>query len=300
MSESFFVPRRSSGALAALTTVALWGASFPAIHVALRDFDPVPLGALRFAIASAVLCGIALARRRPAHAPRFTGRDLVRVAACAGIGIAAYNALLNTGQTTVSAGAASFITNAQPIIAALLATWLLRERPGARVWIGSIIGFAGVTVIAAAQPGGLQFSGGATLVALAAACSATSFVLQRPLVARHGALLSAAAILLAGALLLSPWLGAGLAQARAAASTSLLAVLFLALASGVLGYLAWMRALDELGAARAANYLYLTAPWAAVLDWLVIGSRPSLAIYGGGAIALAGVALVNSARARGR
>ncbi len=279
--------------VAATSVVLLWGASYPAIGMALGHVDPVPLAAVRFAIAGLVFA-VLLAVVRPRW-PR--GADRLRALLSGAFGIAVYNILLNSGQTSISPGAAGFIASTQPVVVAALAALSLKERFGPLAWSGTAIAFTGVIAIAAGQPGGLRFGGGASLVALAALCSAFSFVLQRPLVARYGALTSAAATILSGGLLLSPWLVAGLAQLAAAPPSAWSSVLFLGIGSGVLGYLAWMRALDHLGAARATNLLYLIAPWAALLDWFVDGDAISLSTWLGGATALAGVALVQRRRA---
>jgi drug/metabolite transporter (DMT)-like permease len=179
----------------------------------------------------------------------------------------------------------------------VLASIFLKERFGTRAWMGTAVSLGGVLLIAAAQPGGLGFGSGASLVALAAICAGSYFVLQRPLVAKYGALTSASFTILAGALLLSPWLASGLQQTFASPPAGWGAVLFLALGPGVLGYLAWMRALDCFGAARATNFLYLIAPWATLLDWGITGERPALLTWVGGAAALIGMVLVHRDRA---
>lgn len=284
--------------LAVLWAIApplVWGGAFPAIHMALDHLEPIPLAAVRFGIAGTVLA-VLLVRSRP---PLPRGQDWLRVAACGAIGIALYNIFLNNGQRSISAGAASFIANTQPIVAGVLGSLILKERFGARAWMGTAVSLGGVLLIAAAQPGGLQFGSGASLVALASICAGTYFVLQRPLVARYGALASASFTILAGALLLSPWLASGLQQAVASPPSGWGAVLFLALGPGVLGYLAWMRALDCFGAARATNFLYLIAPWAALLDWGITGERPSPLTWVGGAAALLGMVLVHLDRQHG-
>jgi drug/metabolite transporter (DMT)-like permease len=54
------------------------------------------------------------------------------------------------------------------------------------------------------NPGGLHFSAGAVLVLGAAACSVLYFTLQKPMIARYGALPCAAYALIAGTLRLTP------------------------------------------------------------------------------------------------
>jgi hypothetical protein len=125
---------------------------------------------------------------------------------CGFLGIALYNALLNTGERTVTAVAASFIVNTLPIFTAVLAVVFLGERFNHWGWLGSLVSLAGIAVIARGQPGGLASGAGSTLILGAALCSPSYFVLQRRLIPEYGALTCTAYTLLAGALLLTPWL----------------------------------------------------------------------------------------------
>jgi drug/metabolite transporter (DMT)-like permease len=280
--------RNTPAGVAAATTIVVWSAAFPAIAVALRDVSPISLAATRFAIAAGPFV-VWLAIRRP-MLPQ--GADWIRVILCGFLGIAAYNVLLNTGQTSVSPGAASFMIASQPVFAAGL-SHLLRDAPlGRKGWLGTAVCLTGVGVVAAHQPGELTLRGPGILVLLAAACSGSYFVLQRPLVARYGAATCAALTITNGALLLSPWLSGGVSQ-LVSAPRAIGPVLFLALGSGVIGYIAWMRALEGFGAARAANLLFLMAPLATLLAIPITRHMPNAATIVGGAIALAGVAIVN-------
>lgn len=283
---------RSGASAAALFTVFVWALSFPLTKMALVDFQPLALAAARFAIASILIIAW-LAWKRP-QAP--TRRDALRFALCGLIGIAIYNAMLNAGQQTVSASAASFIVNTVPVLTALFAIIFLDERFTRWGWIGAAVGFGGVGIIVAGQPGGLSFGSGAILIFGAAIAQAAFFVIQRPLVARYGALATTAYTIIAGAVMLTPWLGAGWAAALApaTASQSIVAVAALAVLPAVLGYAAWAYALNHYGAARSATFLYLVPPTATGLAFLLSGEVPSLMTVAGGVIAVAGVALVNA------
>jgi drug/metabolite transporter (DMT)-like permease len=280
---------RAHPAVAAGITILLWASAFPAIHVALDQFEPIPLAAARFGIASVVAIAW-LAWDRP-NIP--TLRDGVRMLACGAIGIALYNILLNTGQQSVSPGAASFIIATQPLFAGFLARPLLGEYVCRRAWLGSVISLCGVGVIAL-RGSHLAVTGrGVMLVLAAAGCSGTYFVLQKPLVQRYGALTSAATTILTGALMLSPALPSAIAQCGISArSTS--ALLFLALGAGVLAYPCWMVALQGLGAANAARWLFLMAPLATLISALMTRRVPEHALLAGGALVLVGVILGNS------
>ena len=288
--------RRANAAaiFAVAVTVLCWGSAFPLIRVGMRDLGALELAAARFAVASA-LALLWLAYRRP---PLPTRADAGRFLVCGLIGISVYNGLLNQGERTVSAGAASFIVNVAPILTAIMATVFLRERFSAWGWGGALISFAGVGLIALGQPGGLAFGGGASLVGGAALCTAIYFVLQRPLVPRYGALACTAYTLIAGALFLAPFLpGAApilVAPERARAAATVVA---LGVFPAAIGYAAWTYALDRFGAARASTFLYLVPPLAALIGFAALGEAMSALTLVGAAVAISGVAIVNT---RGR
>ena len=135
---------------------------------------------------------------------------------------------------------------------------------------------------------------GATLILLAALASSAYFVLQRRLIPIYGPLASTAYTLLAGALLLSPWLpGAMSALAAPSASAGTLgAVLVLGVFPAALGYATWTIALGHFGAARASNFLYLVPAIAIALSIFLTGEHPALTTIAGGLMAIAGVAFV--------
>jgi drug/metabolite transporter (DMT)-like permease len=279
--------------VAGFATILLWAASFPVISVGIRHVDPVGLAAARFAVA-AIAGSLWLASRTGGLPSR---SDLGRIVASSLLGIALYNVLINSGQRTVSPGAASFIVATQTVFAAGLAHLLGQEKIGLGAIAGTTLSLIGVGLISFAQAPEVRLGAGTPLVLAAAMCSGVSFVLQRPLAVQYGGLRCACWTLAVGALLLSPWLPGGLEQ-TARSPVAIAAVAFLALGSGVLGYACWLTALAGLGAARAANLLFLMAPVAVVLAIPISGHMPELFTIVGGAAALAGVAIVNQSHRR--
>lgn len=288
------VPAPLLPALAVATTIVVWAAAFPAITLALAGLEPLPLASARFAIA-ATLAAAWLLWRRPGRMPI---ADLGLCAACGLLGGAGYAVFLNLGQTTVSAGAASFLVKTESLWMALLGVLALRESVNAWAWGGTALGFAGVGIIASAQPGGIALGAGAAFVLAAAACSAVGFVLQRRLVQRYGAMQVAAVMFIAAAAALSPWLSEAAGQLQAAAPAVRLWVVFLGVLPTTVGLLCWTYAMGQFGAARAGNFLYLVAPLALVLAWPMSGETPAAATLAGGALVLFGVMLVNTRGSR--
>ncbi|WP_322084492.1 DMT family transporter [Burkholderia sp. BCC1972] len=279
-------PLVAAGAVA--FTIVSWASAFPFIRIGLHGLAPLQLASARFATA-ALLVIAWLAWRRP---PLPAKRDALRFVACGFLGIALYNALLNTGEQTVSAGAASFIVNTLPIFTALLAAVFLHERFNRWGWLGSLVSLAGIAVIAQGQPGGLVLGSGSTLILGAALCSASYFVLQRRLIPVYGALTCTAYTLLAGAVLLTPWLPGALGSLAGGSRDTALAVVVLGVFPAALGYATWTFALGYFGAARAANFLYLTPAVATLLSMVLTGERPGIATACGGLLAIAGVVFV--------
>ncbi|WP_186061927.1 DMT family transporter [Burkholderia gladioli] len=279
---------RAAGAVA--FTVLSWAAAFPFIRIGLHELSPMQLAAARFATAAVLVLGW-LAWRRPR---RPSARDAMAFALSGLLGIAGYNALLNTAELSVAPGAAAFIMSTSPIVTAILSTLFLREKLNRQGWAGSLFSFAGIGLIASGQPGGLALGSGTTLILLAAAGSAVYFVLQRRLIPVYGPLACTAYTLLAGAVLLLPWLPGALRSLAApgALHAALPAVLVLGIFPAALGYASWTFALSHFGPARATHFLYLVPAAAMGLSIFMTGERPGLATLGGGLMAIAGVAAV--------
>jgi drug/metabolite transporter (DMT)-like permease len=269
-------------------TIMLWAGSFPAIAVGVRNVDPSALAAVRFAVAAAAASAWLIWRRDPLP----TASDFARIAVCSVLGIALYNMLLNSGQRSVSPGAASFIVATQTVFAAGLSHLLGQQKVGRIAIGGTVLSLFGVGIISFGPAPDLTLGLGTALILLAAACSGMNFVLQQPLAVKYGGAAAACWTMVMGALFLAPWLPLGLEQ-TARSAEAIAAVGFLALGAGVLGYACWFTALAGLGAARAANLLFLMAPVAVILAIPISGHSPDLWTILGGAAALVGVAIVN-------
>lgn len=273
----------------AALTIAVWAAAFPVITVALRHVDPFGLAAVRFGIAGLIMAGWLIWRR----ATLGGAGDVARIVACGALGIATYNILLNLGQRTVEPGAASFLVATQPIFAAG-AAHLLGEQRLRWLSVGGVaVSLVGVGIISIGGGARLTASGDAALIVAAAACSGAYFTIQRPLSLKYGAGRAAAWTVVSGALLLTPWLARGAAEAFASLGT-LLPVLFLSLVA-VVGYVFWNIALSGLGSPRAASLSFLMAPLASLIAVPVAGIWPGPETLWGGGLALAGVVLVHRA-----
>ncbi|MEQ1951642.1 DMT family transporter [Mesorhizobium yinganensis] len=286
-------PRLELATVAAVAiTVIGWASAFPAIRAGLTAFGPIELGAIRFGIA-ALPALVYLLVMRPAlpslgEAWRFATGGVVFVAL--------YTVLLNMGEQTVSAGAASFIINVSPILTAILATLLLGERFRALAWVGTFVSFFGVGLIALGEGDGLSLDTGALLIFGGAVCTTVNTIVQKPLFARHKPLTVAAWNMVVGGLLLSPALPSALSQAVTANSEALLSAVYLGIIPSFVAYGSWAVALSRLPASRASNYLYCVPPVATLIGFVWLAEVPGLLGVVGGLLALGGVVIVNLRR----
>ena len=277
---------------ALVVTVFAWASAFPAIRAGLAAFGPLELGAIRFAIA-AIPAAVFLAVTRP-DLP--TVGELWRFG-FGGVGfVALYTALLNFGELTVSAGAASFIINVSPILTAIFAVWFLGERFSALAWAGTLLSFGGIGIIALGEGNGLTLDTGALLILGAALATAINTIAQKPLFARHNPLTVSAWNMVIGALALSPFLPSGVAQAQTASTEGFWAAIYLGIVPSLIAYASWAVALSRLPASRASNFLYCIPPVATLLGVVWLNEMPTLLVVFGGLLALAGVFIVNLRR----
>ena len=275
-------------ALAGAVAIVVWASAYPAIRVGLRAYPPGELAALRYLVASAVFTVFFAFRRQVL--PR--GRDLVLVILAGAIGISAYNLLLNTGELTASAGAASIIINCMPVFAALLSVLFLGERLAPVGWFGIAISFGGIAVIALGTSQGMRFGWGGLFILLAALCGALLWLIQKPLLARYSSTAITACIMWSGALLLSPYMPAALRIAAHGPRDATFAAIYLGLFPAAVGYLMWALVLSRLTLSQTASMLYLIPVVAVAISYFWIGEVPTPSSIWGGGLAIAGVVLL--------
>jgi drug/metabolite transporter (DMT)-like permease len=285
-------------ALAKVTfAVLVWGASFVATKVALRDVSPVTVVWLRFAMGVAIL-GLAVALRRQFALPR--REDLAYFALLGFIGITFHQWLQSTGLLTAQASTTAWIVATTPVFMALLGWLLLKERLG---WVkagGIALAALGVLLVVSkgdwsAMSSGQFGTAGDFLILISAPNWAVFSVISRRGLQSHPAARMMFYVMGFGWLFTSVLLftGPGLSEIGQLQIGSWLGLGFLGIFCSGLAYIFWYDGLQAVPAAQMGAFLYLEPLVAVVVAAIVLNEPLLLASVIGGGIILAGVWIVN-------
>jgi drug/metabolite transporter (DMT)-like permease len=270
-------------------TITLWASAFAGIRAGLVSYSPQSLALLRYLTASLALAVVAGVTRMPLPARR----DLPGLALAGFLGFAFYNVALNAGEQRIAAGAASLIVASAPIFVALMAAARYGERLKPVAWAGILLSFAGVAVISLHSGTRFELSFSALLVLAAAVAQALYTVSQKPFLKRYSPLQFTAFAIWIGTLCLLVFTPGLLRDLHTATLPATLAVVYMGIFPGAIGYACWSFVLSRLPASRAGSFLYLVSGIAILIAWVWLGEVPTLVELGGGVLVLAGVILVN-------
>ena len=271
----------------------VWGVNYAVIKAALLEFQPMAFNGVRFALATVT---IGLLLRHRGASLRMPRKGLWRLALLGVLGNAVYQLLFIEGIARTSAANASLIMASSPMLVALLATALGRERLRRRGWLGVVLAVAGLTLVLSVQElEGFTSTGlaGDLLVLAAAATWALYTVLASNVMARTSSLSATLVTFLSGTPVLLLMAVPSLASQdwRRIGAMGWLGVAFSGIVAIGLGYLAWNTGLGAVGSTRTVVYSNLTPVVAAALAWVTLGERWTFPQAAGAVVVLVGIAL---------
>jgi drug/metabolite transporter (DMT)-like permease len=131
------------------------------------------------------------------------------------------------------------------------------------------------------------------LVLLASLAQSAYFVIQKPVLRTYRAIEVVSYVTWVGTLMLLVFLPGLVADVQVAPLDATLAVVYMGIGPGAVAYAAWAYVLSRMQASRASSFLYIVPVIAFTIAWFWLGEVPTYMSIAGGALALAGVALVN-------
>lgn len=285
--------------LALLTVYVVWGSTYMAIRIVVHDLPPFAAASVRFLAAGLVMAVVARVADRRHGWP--STRQVADYSLVGVLLLAVGNALVMWSEKRIPSGIAALIVATTP----LWLTLLDGMRPGGqpwtvRVWVGTLVGLAGVALVA--RPEGHVASGHwpGILALQVASLSWTVGSLYSQSVRQRVPLFTASAIeMLAGGIFLlleSRLVGEDLALFWAAPPRAWLGLLYLAVFGSLVGFTAFAFCLNELPASTVGTYAYVNPVVAVALGSLFLGEPLSAGILAGGTLILAAVLLSTTAR----
>ena len=287
--------RRTAGHLASVALVVMWSSGFVGAELGIRaGGTPLQLLSWRFSILAVMLVTVCLALRVDLTDRRAWGRQAV-------IGLlsqAGFLFLIFAGVNQgVDGGTAALIASLQPLLVATVAGRILGERITPTMWIGMVLGLAGVAVVVSGDLGGGSAQWWAYLLPAAGMLSLTTgTVLTQKLRPTESLLQSITMQMVVTALAL-------VAVSVVAGQTPLpaeldfwLAVLWLVFLSTLGGYAMFVYVTRTRGATVASVLLYLTPPTTMLWVWLMFSVPITVIAVVGMAISAIGVTMVLRSR----
>jgi len=280
--------------------VVVWGASFIATKLALREATPVVVIWLRFGIGVIVLGGFVYTRREFAvPAPR----ELGYFSLLGFLGITFHQWLQVTGLQTAQATTTAWIITTIPVFIAILGWFMLKEELGWDRLGGIVLAAFGVLLVVThgnlgAVMRGQLGSRGDLLVFFSAPNWAVFSVLSRKALRKHPATQMMFSVMLFGWIFTSVWLAmtGHTSEILTLSVSGWLSILFLGIFCSGFAYIFWYDALKEVSASQVGSLLYIEPLVAVVVAAFVLDERVFIATVAGGVLIIAGVWLVNRVR----
>ncbi|AST81245.1 TPA: DMT family transporter [Citrobacter farmeri] len=266
----------------AFLTVAIWSSAYVYTKVALLTFSATALGLLRCGVAT--LCLMTLLTFYRQLAVKWRHIPVFMLSGASGFSL--YFIAFNTGSLSLNPTTASIIIALCPIISALLALVVFKEKLRTSQWLATLTAFSAVLFISL-QEGSLLISQGIIWMLGAAALLALYNVIQRRMNRQISALQMTAYSFLFGTVMLLGYAPDALRELHDAPSGAIALVIYLGLFPGAVAYITWGKALSLAeNTGQVTNWMFLTPCLALLLEYVVTDSYPGKATLAGGTIIL--------------
>lgn len=267
----------TSGHLAALFTIIIWGTTFISTKILLTGFQPLEILFFRFVMGFCALLAICPKMLRLADK-----KQELTFAAAGLTGICLYYLLENIALTFTQASNVGVITSTAPFFTAILAHFCLRseERLHKQFIFGFIIVMLGISCISF-NGAELSLNPLGDLLAVSAAIVWAFYSLLTKRIGSFGypVILATRRTFFYGIIFMLPalaFLDFEWKLARFADATYLFNIVFLGLGASALCFVTWNYAVKELGAVKASIYIYMVPVITVITSVIVLGERLTL------------------------
>jgi drug/metabolite transporter (DMT)-like permease len=296
-------PSRSALIIAFAAIYLIWGSTYLGIRIAIESLPPFLMAGTRFIIAGTILFTVLKLRGAPwPTAAQWRANAIIGTFLLLG-----GNGAVSWAEQYVPSGITALLIGISPLFIVLTEwAWPGGRRPGAVTAVALLLGFAGVTWLAAPWEGSAE--GGLNLGAVAAillGCAAWGVGSIYSRHSKHGAdlFVAAAVQMLAGgtALLTVAAVHGDFATLDLAAVTprAWLAFVYLILIGSLVGFSTFVWLMKHSVPARVSTYAYVNPIVAVFLGWLLLGEPIGPRTLAASVIIVAAVAIITLEKSRG-
>jgi drug/metabolite transporter (DMT)-like permease len=274
-----------------------WGGTFIAGKVAAQRVGPFSAAFLRFAIASVLLCLVAV--RLEGRLPALRRHQLLPVFLLGMTGVFAYNVFFFKGLKLIEAGRAAIIIANNPICIALFSALLFRERLTPLRLTGILISISGALLVITRGDWHLIGSGAVgpgELFILGCVASWVAFsLIGKVLLAELSPLASVLYAALSGAacLALPAWREGLLADWPTYTMIDWAALFYLGFFGTVLGFVWYYQGIQRIGPTKAGVFINFVPVSAVLFSFFLLHEPLTLSLLLGAVLVLSGVYLTN-------
>lgn len=273
----------------AIITILFWSLAYVLTRLTLQFFSAFSLGFLRYFIASCTLLVVAILKK--IQPP--SRRDLLWFFVSGGVGFFFYMIAFNQGQSTVTASTGSVVIATVPVITALLARFVYREKLRIYQWFAILIELIGVIVLTLMN-NVFSVNRGLFWLFLAALALSVYNLIQRRLTKTYTALQTSTYSIFFGTLLLAIFAPTSFREISNAPTIQYLYLVILGVCSSAIAYVSWAKAFSKAKqTSQVSNYMFVTPFLTSVLGFLIVGEVPDRATLYGGGIILIGILIFN-------
>lgn len=276
----------------------VWGSTFLAIRVGVREVPPFLLASMRFTIAGAALYAWLRAKGTPSPAPReWRSATLLAIF----IFVGDYG-LVFWAERRVPSGITAVMLATIPVFMALGEIIVLRtQRFTARLGLALLMGMGGVAVLVGRMAGSGEAidTAGASALILAALSWSVAAPLSRKLPLPASKAMSSGAQMLAGGILLM-LTAAALGEfrgfhVRAVSVGAWLSLAYLIVAGSIVAFTAYVWLIHHESPTKVGTYAYVNPVIAVLLGYFFAGEKLGLRTIMGTLLVLASVVVITTA-----
>ena len=271
-----------------LILAAVWGGSFLFIRYAAPELGVFPIIWLRVAISSLLLLPLLIWHKQVKLLWQHAGAMLLVGVFSAAIPFV----LIAWSLLSITAGLASILNATTPIFTALIGVWWLRDRLTGSQWLGLLIGFIGVIVLALDKADFKSGGSGWAIVAMLSAtlCYGISTHFTKRYLANVPALVNTVGSQISATIVLTP-LAYWSMPDHIPTLNAWCAVLLLAALCTAFAYLIFFRLIAILGASKAVTVTFLIPVFGVLWGDLFLHESVNAAMLIGGSIVVVGTSL---------